>query len=184
MKKIAIALVLCLIVVGGLFAQDYSFSVNIDRLKAQVPIRNEHPLGSGRYVARNTAYEWYFLEFPADTFPANLQWSRFNRVRVVLKYFRANGQEIRQGSNNAMVVFVYDPKGDHEGPPQTPGPNTPIKIFNVGGANGNFRPSGESGAVINPPLNRAPGGMTLQKQGPDSPVRFIELQEITFFEAR
>ena len=166
MKKIAVALVLCLIVAGGLFAQ--SFTVDLSKLPA---VRNPEPIDS--------PYGLFKVNFPDGTFPADLDWRAFNRIRVVYQYFRANGAEIRQGNNNAMVVFAYDPEGDLAGPPQGPGPNTPIKIFNVGGANGSTRPSGEDGAPIS--IARAPGCILLQRQGPDSPVRFIELKEITFF---
>ena len=124
MKKIAILIVLCLIVVGAVAAQD-SFTVDLSKLGE---VRNPEPI--------NSPYGAYTILFPEDTFPANLPWSQYNRIRVVYKYFRGNGNEIRQGNENAFVVLVYDPNGDVAGPPQGPGPNTPVKIFNVGGANG------------------------------------------------
>jgi len=169
MKKIAIALVLCLIVIGTVAAQD-SFTVDLSKLGE---VRNPEPI--------TTPYGAFTILFPEGTFPENLPWSTYNRIRVVFKYFRANGAEIRQGNENAFVVVVYDPKGDVAGPPQGPGPNTPVKIFNVGGSNN------RSGAVSSPagagitPLTKAPGAIMLQRQGDGSAVRFIELVELTFF---
>ena len=166
MKKAVIFLVLCFIVVGGLFAQ--SFTVDLSKLPS---VRNTEPITS--------SYGFHKIDFPEGTFPEDLDWTRFNRVRVKFDYFRANGGVVRQGNSNAMVVFAYDPDGDMAGPPMGPGPNTPIKIFNVGGANGNIRVSSEAGAPIS--IERAPGCVLLQREGPDSPVRFIEVKEITFF---
>ncbi|MDR2964677.1 MAG: hypothetical protein LBU88_02760 [Treponema sp.] len=169
MKKFAIALVLCLIVTAGVFAQD-SFTVDLSKLGE---LKNSEPI--------NTPYGMFVINFPEGTFPANLPWAQYNRIRVIFKYFRANGAEVRQGNENAFVVLVYDPNGDVAGPPQGPGPNTPVKIFNVGGSNN------RSGAISSPagagitPLTQAPGAILLQRQGPDSPVRFIELVELTFF---
>ena len=169
MKRIGIVLVLSLIVVGAAVAQD-SFTVDLSKLGE---VRNSEPIA--------TPYGAFMINFPEGTFPANLPWSQYNRIRVVFKYFRSNGNEIRQGNENAFVVLVYDPTGDIAGPPQGPGPNTPVKIFNVGGSNNRSGAvSSEAGAGITP-LTRAPGAIMLQRQGEGSAVRFIELVELTFF---
>jgi hypothetical protein len=171
MKKFVIILALFLIVGAiSVFAQD-SFTVNLSQLPA---VRNPEPIES--------PYGAFMIEFPEGIFPANLPWAQYNRIRVVFKYFRANGTtEVRQGNENAFVVLVYDPNGDVSGPPQGPGPNTPVKIFNVGGNNNaTGAVSSEGGAGITP-LTKAPGAIMLQRQGPSTPVRYIELVELTFF---
>ena len=176
MKKIAIALVLCLAVIGTAVAQD-SFTVDLSKLPA---VKNEGRLTPA--PGGGNDYAFFKIDFPEGTFPEDLPWASYDRIRVIFKYFRSNGAEIRQGNSNCMVVVAYDPNGDLEGPPQSPGPNTPVKIFNVGGANGNVRVSSPAGAPIRP-LTRAPGAILLQRQGNPS-VATIELVELTFFKAQ
>ena len=176
MKKIAIVLALFLLVgIISAFAQN-SFTVDLSKLPA---VRNEGPLTPS--PGGGAPYGFWKIDFPEGTFPANLPWAEYNRIRVVFKYFRSNGQEIRQGQSNCMVVIAYNPNGDLEGPPTSPGPNTPVKIFNVGGANGTIRVSSEAGAPITP-LRQAPGAIVLQRQG-NTAVATIELAELTFFKA-
>jgi len=185
MKKITIVLALFLIVgVIGAFAQD-SFTVDLSKLANAQPSLN----GDGTIVVRSTAispsrgggaaYGFYQVDFPAGTFPANLPWADYNRCRVVLRYYRSNGNEIRQGASQAGITIAYDRNGSFEENDTGPGPNTPVKFWNVGGANGNQRPSSEAGQSIRP-LTRAPEAMWLQRQGNTS-VATIELVELTFF---
>ena len=185
MKKIAIALLLCLLVVGMAVAQD-SVTVDISKLPGAVPSLN----GDGTIVVRNqnrltpspgggNDYAFWIQALPEGTFPADAPWSTYDKIRVVFRYYRSNGNEIRQGNSNCMVVVMYDPAGDSEGPANGPGPNTPVKIFNVGGANGNVRVSSPAGSTIRP-LTKAPGGIVMQRQGNGS-VATIELVELTFF---
>ena len=185
MKKIAIVLVLCLLVVGIAVAQD-SVTVDISKLEGAVPSLS----GDGTMVVRNQSrltpspgggndYAFWIQTLPEGTFPADAPWATYDKIRVKFRYYRANGNAIRQGNSNCMVVIMYDAAGDSEGPPQGPGPNTPVKIFNVGGANGNVRISSPAGAPIRP-LTKAPGGIVMQRQG-NSSIATIELEELTFF---
>ena len=115
-------------------------------------------------------YDDLLITFP--TFPVDV--TQFKRVTINAKYFDASGKEIAQGDSNAMVVLIYDPKGDIRGPEMGPGKNTPLKEFNVGGASGAV--SGEKGTRIN--LTQQPGAILFQNSNAN--VKFIEVTEITF----
>jgi len=175
MKKITIILALFLLVgVISAFAQD-SFTVNLSKL----PVKSDKITPAKR---GGSAYGFYKIVFPAGTFPANLPWDKYNRIRVVFKYYKADGTEIAQSNDQAMVVLLYDPDGKYEENDNGAGPNTPVKIFNVGGANGKEKVSSPAGAFIKP-LTKAPGAILLQRQGKTS-VAAIELIELTFFVAK
>ena len=145
----------------SLFAQD-RLTVDLSTLPA---IRNE--------AAFTKQYDDFLVRFPA--WPANINWSNFNRIIVRAKYFGANGNEIRQDNDLLMVVLIYDPDGDIRGPGSGPGPNTPLKVFNVGG---NFTTIHTNRGVALS-LDKAPGAILFQNLGAN--VRFVEIQEITFF---
>jgi hypothetical protein len=180
MKKIAIVLVLFLLVgIVGVFAQD-SFRVDISKLPGATPEGTVRSTSMTPSKGGGAPYAYFKIDFPEGTFPADLPWANYNRIRVVFKYYRANGAEIRQGNGNAMVVIAYDPNGDLEGPPQSAGPNTPVKIFNVGGNQNAGGPVSSEGGSRITPLTRAPGAILLQRNG-NSAVASIELVELTFF---
>jgi len=109
-----------LIVMGSvnLFAQD---RLTVD-LKTLPATRNE--------AAFTKSWDDFLVEFPV--WPANINWANFNRVIVRIKYFDANNQEIPQADSQVMVTLIYDPKGDIRGPENGTGPNTPLKVQNVG----------------------------------------------------
>jgi hypothetical protein len=163
MKKLVVVFVLFFIVMGGvsLFAQE-RLTVNLSTLPFT---RNAEPL-----TAR-----WgdVLIRFPA--WPANVDWTRFNRVIIRAKYFNAEGNEIRQQDDHVMVTLIYNPEGDIRGPEMGPGPNTPLKAFNVGGGSSTVHT--DRGAPIR--LERAPGAILFQNANAN--VRFIEVTEITFF---
>ena len=148
---------------GGLslFAQD-RYTVPLNTLPAT---RNAEPF--------TKRFDDFLIRFPA--FPANINWSNFDRVIVRARYFNAAGNEIRQQDDRAMVVLIYDPAGDIRGPEMGPGPNTPLKQFNIGGGSGSVHRDG--GSAIR--LDKAPGAILFQNSHAD--VRFIEVDEITFF---
>jgi hypothetical protein len=136
-----------------------SYSVDINSL----PIKR-----NAKAFTKN--YDDLLIEFPK--FPVDV--TQFKRITINAKYFDAAGKEISQGDSNAMVVLVYDPKGDIRGPEMGPGKNTPLKEFNVGGASGLV--SGEKGVRIN--LSQQPGAILFQNSNVN--VKFIEVTEITF----
>jgi len=172
MKKITMVLALFLLVgVISAFAQD-SFTVDLSKL----PVKSDKITPAKR---GGSAYGFYKINFPAGTFPASLPWNKYNKIRVVYKYYGKDGAELPQSNNKAMVVLLYDPEGKYEEKDNGPGPNTPVKIFNVGGANGSQKVSSPDGAPITP-LTQAPGAILLQRQGSES-VACIELIELTFF---
>jgi hypothetical protein len=162
MKKLAVTLTLFLIVMGSvsLFAQD-RLTVDLKTL----------PLTKNA-TAFTKNYDDLLITFPA--WPATVNWTSFDRIIVKVKYFDANNREIRQGDTKAMVTLVYDPNGDLRGPDMGAGPNTPLKVFNVGGTSS---PISGNGSAIR--LTQAPGAILFQNS--DANVKFIEVQEITFF---
>jgi len=164
MKKLVVTLMLFLIVMGsvGLFAQD---RLTVD-LKTLPMVRNATPF--------TKQYDDLFIEFPA--WPSTINWTVFNRVIIKAKYFDANNNEIRQADGKAMVSLIEDPKGDIRGPGDAvPSPNIPFKTFNVGGSSSPV--SGNNGSAVK--FTKAPGAILFQNA--DANVKFIEVQEITFY---
>jgi hypothetical protein len=103
--------------------------------------------------------------------------TQYRRVTVNAKCYDASGKEISPKDGNAMVVFVYDTKGDLEGPDMGPGKNTPLKEFNLGGSGSISKPNGSR---IN--LTQAPGAVLIQASSPS--VKFIEITEVTLHNGR
>ncbi|MDR0501739.1 MAG: CsgG/HfaB family protein [Treponema sp.] len=136
-----------------------SYSVNLNALPLK---RNDKPF----------ANQWddFFIPFPQ--FQVDV--TKYQRITVKVKYFNANGREIEQSDGMAMLSLIYDPKGDWRGPEMGPGPNTPVKEFNLGGYSGQIHTN--KGVRMN--LTRAPGGILFQNSNAN--VRFIEVTEITF----
>jgi len=108
-----------------------------------------------------------FPEFSVD-------FTKYKRVTIRCKYFDANNVEIPQSNEKAMVSLIYDINGDIRGPEMGPGPNTPLKEFNVGGVSGVV--SLDGGAGVN--LTKAPGAILFQNTSED--VKFIVATEIVF----
>lgn len=101
--------------------------------------------------------------------------SAYSRVTIRTKFYRADGSEITQADGQVMVSFILDLEGDWRGPAMGPGPNTPLKEFNVGGFSSLLH--GDKGIRVR--LSRNPGGILFQRN-PASPVAFIELTELVF----
>jgi len=163
MKKIGLIFLALFLVVGAvsLFAQD-RLTVDLSTLPAT---KNDTPF------AKN--YDDFLIRFPA--WPASINWANFNRVVVKAKYFNADGSERRQADGEAMVSLIYDLSGDIRGPDSGPGPNTPLKQFNVGGGSGSIHR--DAGSAVR--LTKAPEGILFQNSNVN--VKFIEVTEITFF---
>jgi len=170
MKKIGIVLAIVVsltIIVGCTFAQPApvapagptSYSVDIGSL----PLKK-----NAKAFTKN--YDDLLIEF--KTFPVDV--TKFNRVTINAKYFDAAGKEIAQGDSLVSVTLIYDPKGDIRGPDMGPGPNTPLKEFNVGGLSGSI--SKETGTRVN--LKQQPGAILFQNT--NISVKFIEVTEIKF----
>jgi hypothetical protein len=128
-------------------------------------VRNPEPL--------TKAWDDVFIPLPAASVPSDM--SGFNRVTITADYFTAGGDQIPHGDANVMVTLVYDPEGDWRGPSMGPGPNTPVKEFNVGGFSGMIHR--DRGVRVN--LRQAPGGVLLQNNS-GSAVAFIELTSLVF----
>lgn len=129
-------------------------------------------------LVRNTApltRDWddVFIALPAASIPSDM--SQYTRVTITADYFTADGTQITPGDGQVMVTLIYDPDGDWRGPAQGPGPNTPLKEFNVGGFSGMV--NRDRGVRVS--LRQPPGGVLLQNNSGSS-VAFIELTGLIF----
>jgi len=106
-----------------------------------------------------------FPEFPIDV-------TQYTRLTIRAKYYDALGKEIKQGGSNVMVTLVYDIHEDKRGPKDMPGPNTPVKEFDVGSG----QISTNSGVGIK--LAHAPGAVLFQSV--NDKIKFIEVTGIIF----
>jgi hypothetical protein len=110
---------------------------------------------------------------PASSLPTDF--SQYTRITITASYFKADGEELPQADAMVMVTLVYDPDGDIRGPSMGPGPNTPLKEFNVGGFSGIVNTDRGSRLA----LRQAPGAVLFQNNS-GSPVAFIELTSLVF----
>jgi hypothetical protein len=181
MKKLVAVLLVFFIVMGSvsLMAQAKPrlevdlktlTKVSIASDKVGDPIRGGNPLRNNEPFSKN--YDDLMFLIPAMP---NVDWTAFDRVILKVKYFNEAGVEMPQADTRAMATIIYDPKGDlRGGSGEGPGPNNPLKTYNVGGYSTNI--SG-NGAPIK--MNKAPGAILLQNSSAD--VKFIEIEELTFF---
>ena len=162
MKKIIVFLALFAVVMGGagLFSQD-RLTVDLNALSAK---RNTAAFTKNR--------DDFLVRFPA--FPDNINFSQYTRLIVRIKYFDAGNNEISQDDGQAMATLIYDPSGDIRGPENGPGPNTPLKTFNIGGPSSSI--SRDTGMVLR--INSAPAAILFQNTSIN--VKYIEISEITF----
>ncbi|MDR2964678.1 MAG: hypothetical protein LBU88_02765 [Treponema sp.] len=132
----------------------------------------------------------YLPEFPAD-----INWAGFNRARVKVRYYYDDFVTFEPRNSAVMVSLIYDPDGDWRGPAEGPGPNTPLKAFNLtngrrpgeedaeedelpyGSRDGASGISSERGSFMF--LDKAPSIILFQNA--DSNVAYVEVTEITFF---
>ncbi|MCL2600240.1 MAG: hypothetical protein FWD88_03565 [Treponema sp.] len=113
----------------------------------------------------------FFIRFPE--FPG-VNFTAFSRVTIRVNYFDIDGNQIEHADDLAMVTLIYNPAGDWRGPEDGPGPNTPLKQFNIGGDWGSVHTY--RGSIVR--LTQAPGGVLFQNS--QLRVRYIEVTEITF----
>ena len=123
-------------------------------------------------VAFTQRWDDFFIRFPE--FPY-VDFTAFSRVTIRADAFGAGSEPIAPADTMIMVTLIYDPAGDLRGPPTDPGPNTPLRQFNVGGPSGTVHT--ERGSSVN--LTQAPGGVLFQNS--DIAVRYIEVVEVTFY---
>jgi|GEM_PF-1346285 len=137
------------------------FAIDFEDLN--LPIRNEETL----------AVRWDDFMIRLPDFP-DVDFTAFSRVTIRATAFDADGEEFPPDNDLIMVTIMYDLEGDWRGPDLGPGPNTPLKQFNVGGPAGNVHT--EEGVPIS--LTQAPGGILFQNLILD--VSYIEVLEVTF----
>jgi len=75
-----------------------------------------------------------------------------------------------------MVSVIYDVTGDIRGPDMGPGPNTPVKEFNVGGSSGRIHKN----AGLKIKFNKAPQAVLFQNTEAGKNVAFIEMTGMIF----
>jgi len=121
-------------------------------------------------VPFNAAWEGFILAFPENF----ADMSQYRRLTVTYKYFNAAGEQITPRDSMGMIVFVYDIKGDWHGP-AGPGPNTPVKEFNVMGFSGIIHK--DRGIRVS--FARPPQGIFIQR-AQDNNVVYIELTSVVF----
>jgi hypothetical protein len=128
-------------------------------------VKNEAPL--------TKAWGDVLIILPESALPSNL--SKYTRLTITAKYYNSAGKEIRQQDQQCMVSLIYDLKGDIRGPNMGPGPNTPVKQFDVGGNSGLIHKD----KGINIKLTKAPQAVLLQNAA-GSQVAFIEMTGMIF----
>jgi len=114
----------------------------------------------------------FLIQFPDEIHDTNFR--NFSRVTIRANAFNADGELLPAGDDMMMVTVILDMSGDIRGPEGGPGPNTPLKEFNVGGSMGTVHT--RRGTPLR--LTRAPEGILFQNS--NAIVRYIEVTEITF----
>jgi len=108
-------------------------------------------------------------------FPENfVDVSKYQRVTITVKVYDASGNPMEPADSQVQVNFVKDINGDWRGPPNDPGPNTPLKAQNVGGFSGLVNKD----RGIRHGCSVAPAGMIVQAA--QAAPAFIELTGIIF----
>jgi hypothetical protein len=182
MKKLVAVLLVFFIVMGSvsLMAQAKPrLEVDLKQLKVVSVVEDKIGAPTGQTVKNGTAFTKNYddLMILLPEFPASVKWADFDRVILKVKYFDASGKEMPQADGRAMATIIYDPNGAIRGPAgggEGPGPNNPLKTYNVGGYSTSI--SG-NGARIR--MDKAPGALLIQNSSAD--VKFIEVEELTFF---
>ena len=144
---------------GGGGSNAEPFVVDLSTLSV---VRNPQPL----------TRQWADVLIPLPRFDVDV--TQYSRITIKAKYYDRNGVEIPQQDSVAIVTVIYDLDGDWRGPENGPGPNTPVKEFNVGGFSGVIHT--DRGLRVN--LRRAPEGILFQNN--EATTAFIELTGLIF----
>jgi len=162
MKRFGVGFLLLMVVAtSGTVAQPAEFTIDFNGLG--ITTRNR--------AAFTRQWDDFLIIFPA--FPG-IDFDRFTRVTIRADFFDINGNWLSPDNDMVMVTLIYDPRGDIRGPAMGPGPNTPLKQFNVGGPYGEVHTY--QGSIVL--LNQQPRAILFQNSSPL--VRFIEVTEVTF----
>jgi len=138
------------------------FKVDLSKL---AKVKNDKPFSK--------AWDDLLIELPASALPSDF--SKYTRFTITAKYFDASGTEIEQQDSQCIVSMIYDLKGDIRGPSMGPGPNTPVKEFNVGGFSGLIHKD----RGIRVTFSQAPQAVLFQNNS-GSKVAFIEMTSMVF----
>jgi len=128
-------------------------------------VKNQKPL--------TKAWADVMILLPKEAMPTDM--SKYTRLTATCKYYDAAGVEVPQGDSQVIVVLIYDVNGDLRGPSMGPGPNTPVKEFNVGGFSGMIHK--DKGIRVT--FKEPPQAIMFQNNS-GSKVAFIELTSLVF----
>jgi hypothetical protein len=117
-------------------------------------------------------WEDHFIAIPPLP---NFDYTKYSRVTITTKYYDAGGKELPPADEMCIVSLINDVNGDWRGPAMGPGPNTPLKEFNVGGYSGTVNT--DKGTRIR--LTQQPGGILFQIN-PGAPQAYTELTGLIF----
>ena len=167
MKKIAFILAVLIVFsftgctsTGGGGARAEPYIVDLSTLPS---VKNTRPF--------TRAWEDFRINLP--DFP--IDYSQYSRLTITVKYYDASNAEIPQNDSNCMVSVIYDARGDIWGPQMGPGPNTPVKEFNVGGYSGFIHT--DRGIRV---TFKHPPEMIMFQNNEGSDVAYIELTGLIF----
>jgi len=140
------------------------FTVDLSTLPL---VRNEAPF--------TRQWDDLIIPFPEGTFDG-IDLRAFQRLTVRADYFDADGNFIEPDNDFVMVVLVYDLSRNFGDSPDgmMPGPNSPVRQMNLGGAWGSIHT--ERGSLIR--VTRAPEAIVFHNSSMH--VRYVEVTEITF----
>jgi len=134
-------------------------------LKLLPLVRNEKPF-------TKPTWEDHFIAIPPLP---NFDYTKYTRVTITVKFYDASGNEIPPSDSMSIVTMINDVKGDWRGPQAEPGPNTPLKEFNVGGYSGLV--NRDRGVRIR--LTQQPGAVLFERN-PGAPQAYTELTGLIF----
>jgi len=127
-----------------------------------------------RNVKPFTKPTWEDHFIPIPPLP-NFDYTKYSRVTITVKFLDAQGNEIPPADSMSIVTLINDAKGDWRGPQAEPGPNTPLKEFNVGGYSGLVNK--DKGVRVR--LTQQPEGILFERN-PGAPQAYTELTGLIF----
>ena len=143
--------------------------IKLDKLEVSISLLS---------LARNSEpFESQWEDFPVylPEWPFEIDWEHFNRIRVKVKYYGNNMEEINPDIGKATVSLIYDPEGNWKDSPEDDDTNVPFKAFNLMESSENI--STDEGEKLS--LEKMPLIILFQSGNPN--VAYIEVTEITFF---
>ncbi|MDR2964679.1 MAG: hypothetical protein LBU88_02770 [Treponema sp.] len=78
--------------------------------------------GKTHVVMNSMAHIEQWQDFPIylPEMPEDIEWNKFNRVRIRVRYYYDDFEEVDPANNKVMVSFIHNPDGDWRGPQNNP----------------------------------------------------------------